>query len=55
MAKRQKKKKKRAITFKSQMGVPFVAQWLTIPTRIDEDEGSIPVVLAQRVKDLALL
>jgi hypothetical protein len=34
--------------------VPFVAQWLTNPTRNREVEGSIPG-LAQWVKDLALL
>ena len=35
------------------MGVPFVAQQLTIPTRILEDGGSISD-LAQWIKDLAL-
>ena len=35
-------------------GVPFMAQWVTSPTNIQEDSGLIPG-LAQRVKEPALL
>ena len=43
----------KAITIKTEWGVPVVAQWLTNPTRNHEVAGSVPA-LAQWVNDLAL-
>ena len=39
--------------YKKKRTVSLVAQWLTNPTRIHEDEGSLPG-LAQWVRDLVL-
>lgn len=38
---------------KKNLGVPFMAQLLGDPTRIDEDAGAT-ASLAQRIRDLAL-
>ena len=39
---------------KFQIGLPFMVQWLTNPTRNHEIAGSIPGLTAQWVKDPAL-
>ena len=41
------------LILKITLGVPFVVQWLTNPTRNHEVAGSVPA-LAQWVKDPAL-
>ena len=48
--KRQEETKKKKLNVE----LPFVAQWLTNPSRIHEDAGSTPG-LAQWVRDLTLL
>ena len=48
-----KKKVSKIETKNCQRGVPVVAQWLTNPTRTQEDEDLIPG-LAQWIKDPVL-